>query len=126
MALRTEQYNALMREYSQRQLRHRHELEERTEAIGRLVPRLPEVRRALAVNAAARARAGIRGNTEEQAALNAEHDTLKKELADILASGLFDPKDLEMQYDCPDCKDTGFIGSTPCQAAQCAALRSTV
>lgn len=131
MALRTEQYNALMREYSQRQLRHRHELEERTEAIGRLVPRLPEVRRALAANAAARVRAGIRGNTEEQAALNAEHDALKKELSDILASGLFDPKDLEMQYDCPDCRDTGFIGSTPCHCFRQAAIellyeRSTI
>ena len=131
MPLRTEQYNALMRIYSQRQLLHRHELEERTEAINRLVPRLPEIRRALAVNSAARARAVIRGNKEALAELETEHQTLKEELSGILRSGLFDPEDLELQYDCPDCKDTGFIGSTPCHCFRQAAIellyeRSTI
>ena len=131
MALRTEQYNALMRDYSQRQLMHRHELEERTAAIDRLVPRLPELKRALAVNSAARARAGIRGNMEALAVLENEHTALKEELSGILSSGLFDPRDLEMQYDCPDCKDTGFIGSTPCHCFRQAAIellyeRSTI
>ena len=131
MALRTEQYNALMREYSQRQLRNRRELEERTAEIGRRVPRLPELKRALTTNAAACARAGIRGQKEELTALEKEREALKEELSRLLSSGLFDPKDLELRYDCPDCRDTGFIGSTPCHCFRQAAIellyeRSTI
>ncbi|MBQ6550497.1 MAG: ATP-binding protein [Lachnospiraceae bacterium] len=122
MALRTEQYNALMREYSLRAARNRRELEERTERIGLLVPRLPEVKRALAVNSAARARAGILGNEEALPALEEEHKALREELAGIMNSGLFDPKDLELQYTCPDCRDTGFIGNVPCHCFQQAAI----
>ena len=131
MALRTDQYNTLMRTYSERQILHRHELEERTERISSLVPRLPELKRALTVNSAARARASIRKDQEALAALESEHTALKEELAEILQSGLFDPKDLEMQYDCPDCRDTGFIDSTPCHCFRQAAIellyeRSTI
>lgn len=122
MALRTEQYNALMREYSLRQLRNRHALEERTEAIGRAVPRLPELNREIAVNSAARARAQIRGKTDELETLEQEREELKRELSALMHSGLFDPHDLEMQYECPDCKDTGFIGNEPCHCFRQAAI----
>lgn len=123
MALRTEQYNTLMREYSLRQIRHRHELEERTAAIEKKVPRLSEIRRETAVNAAARARAKILGREEALQQLDKQHAALQEELAALMASGLFDPKDLEMQYTCPDCKDTGFIGSAPCHCFRQAAIR---
>jgi len=131
MALRTEQYNALMREYSLRGIRNQRELEERTARIERMVPRLPEVKRELAVNSAARARAGILGNEEALRTLEKEHEALREELAGILNSGLFDPKDLELQYTCPDCRDTGFIGNVPCHCFRQAAIellyeRSTI
>ena len=90
MALRTEQYNTLMREYSLRQIRHRHELEERTAAIEKKVPRLSEIRRETAVNAAARARAKILGREEALQQLDEQHAALQEELAALMASGRID------------------------------------
>lgn len=80
-------------------------------------PRAGEIRRQLAANAAAAARTvvsggDVRAELEKRKALGL---SLHKEYEDLLASCGLTRRDVEPQYTCPDCKDTGFVDGRMCQ-----------
>ncbi len=160
MALTNTQYDSIMREYEQRQLKNRRLLSERTERAYRLSPRLKEINDEIATISVETARrrikqirtknpshpevsgsiAGIQNTSDSNAvgsnadspsaydsdtlslandmaplsslhskiaALRSERAHILKELS--LPADYFDPI-----YDCPDCKDTGYIGREKC------------
>lgn len=114
MALKNSQYDQIMREYSRRRFMHLHEREERVSQLYARSPRLEETSALVQSAGADLTRARLLGNARDieqcrarLAALRAERDSLLEELGCT-------PDDLEVHYTCPDCKDTGYIGSRKC------------
>ena len=58
--------------------------------------------------------AGREGLKERIAAVEAENLALQKRRADILTANGYPADYTEPQYSCPDCSDTGFIGTVEC------------
>ena len=63
MALRNSQYDLLIRSYNQKQLKHRHELNQRTQRIYEQIPRIEEISHEIASTSVAQARELLKGNT---------------------------------------------------------------
>jgi len=57
----------------------------------------------------------IAKNQKEAAALKLKMEMLVEQRAQILAENGYSERDLEMQYFCPICRDTGFIRGKACQ-----------
>ena len=114
MSLKDDQYAELMRVYDRRRMTHIAELNKRKET---LYSRFPEIRAwedEYAENAAARARAAIRGQKEEEERLRVEAELLKTARTELLQKNGLSEADFQLTYDCPDCKDTGYIDGRRC------------
>lgn len=122
MSLKNFQYDALMRSYNQKQLLHKHEQSERIAQAEEKMPRLAEIRKEIAALGLLKVRIVLGAVKEEDFNLSEKIQQLSHERAAILAQNGY-PKDyLDMHYDCPLCKDTGYIGSEKCACFQKAAV----
>lgn len=114
MALSNSQYDAIKREYDAKQLKNRHILEERRQEV---YAACPEYQKAVHDVADLSLHYGMKILNEEPGAASSYHKELS-ELTDkkmhlLLQSGY--PTDyLDPVYDCPDCKDTGYIDGKKC------------
>ena len=114
MALTNVQYDELMRIYARRRFEDLEALNARKASLFSQYPELREFQTALSENAAARARARILGNASELAALENAHSALLRDRNAFYAGNGIDPQALQMTYQCPDCRDTGFIENRKC------------
>lgn len=113
MSLPREDYNKLMLEYSQVRDRHRRELELRRKRVYAKLPRYQELDREIPEISYA--------SLQEKLSGAAPSFSLRERLSDIsaqkekLLTGAGFPADyLQLQYDCPDCHDTGYIDNKKC------------
>ncbi len=114
MPLTNAQYDALMRRYDEIRERHRHELLSREEEIASAVPYIKELDEEAGRLSLAAAKARI---ADPKADLSSYRQSMKlitrKREAALLTHGY--PADyLEMQYDCPLCRDTGYTDGVRC------------
>lgn len=82
------------------------------------IPRLFEIERELAETGIRAAREILvsNGNTEEKIEkLRAQNLSLQAERAELLVSNGYPKGILEVNYFCPKCRDTGYIGDTICE-----------
>ena len=114
MALTNSQYEELMREYSYQQTKDRRDLEKRRERIYRQLPQLTDLDERLAANAVASVEARFSGDQERSRTLREQMHQISRQKADLLAQHGIAPEELELQYACPDCQDTGYIGNRKC------------
>ncbi len=114
MALTNEQYNQMMREYDARRFQALRDMEIRKETVYKRFPKLLTVQDRIAENAASRARARIQGNDGVLPALDEESKALRAEKEQLLKEYRIPEGYLEPHYSCPDCRDTGYIGSEKC------------
>ena len=122
MAVLASDYEALLRSYDEK--RQRNALKEASikASIYEKHPDLAELQLRIAENGAERARAKITGNTGKLQALSEEASALREEKdGKYRAYGLSDAS-FEPPYDCPLCKDTGFIGKEKCRCFIMAAV----
>lgn len=117
MPLTNEQFNQIKRIYDAKQLKRRQELEDRKEEIAKAIPQY----RALELEAIEISMAQGKKLLGREKSSETSSDEYHKKILDIkvkknrLLEDHGYPKDyLEMQYDCPLCKDTGYIGSEKC------------
>lgn len=122
MALSNSQYNAVMREYEQRQLKNRHEMEGRVAEVYRRVPQIQQMDRAIGTRAAACARQVLDGDTNARAKLREELADLRRQKAELLREAGFPEDYMQMRYDCPDCMDTGYAAGKRCHCFERARL----
>lgn len=122
MPLTNTQYNTIMRRYEARQLENQHILEQRIREVYAQCPRLKDVEDTISSLSVSRAKLLLNG---DETAL----DTLKSEINDLitekhrLLNELGYPANyFEPPYHCPNCKDTGYIGTKKCHCFQQATL----
>ena len=114
MALSNSQYNELMRIYEQRQLDAVHQVQERYERVTHAIPEFAEIDNAISSASIRQARLLLNGETSALADLKQEIHTLSARKKELLKSYGYPAHYLEPHYLCPDCKDTGYIGTNKC------------
>ena len=114
MALSNSQYDELMRTYEQRQLDNEHALRKRYETACSMIPELPALDDAISSISIKQARLLLDGHEDALSELKEEISRLSAQKQALLCSHGFPEDYLELHYLCPDCKDTGYIGTNKC------------
>lgn len=114
MALDNAQYDQIMRTYNQRQLENQHSLQQRRNTIYKAVPRIAQIQEEIASLSVAHAKNRILHKTDDHAAYEEEMNALKQERTQLLLKNGYTPDDLQLQYHCPDCQDTGMTKDGKC------------
>ena len=114
MSLTNTQYDAIQRLYQEKQLRHKREQDQRIREAFAKIPRLEEISREVAALSLKKARIVLSKNPAGDFDLDAAIRDLAEERRALLLSGGFPENYLDLHYDCPKCRDTGFIGSRKC------------
>lgn len=122
MALSNTQYNTLIRRYEARQLENQHIVMERMNALYPKFPRLMEIDETISSQAVAHAKKFIEGDEGALAQLKLELSALAAEKREILRSHGYPENYFDPPYQCPDCKDTGYIGREKCHCFRQAAI----
>ncbi len=122
MPLTNTQYNLIMRRYEARQLENQRILQERIRDAYLQCPRLKEVDDRISSVSLSRARLLLDGDTSALSALKSELGDLIQEKTRLLNHMGYPANYLEPPYQCPDCRDTGYIDSQKCHCFRQAAL----
>jgi len=114
VSLTNTQYDIILRDYENRQLHNRHELERKTAYVYDHVPGYRELDEQIASISVSQGRkylSGDEGAIQDLKDMLAEISGKKVQL--LTGAGL--PKDyLDPTYRCPDCQDTGYIDGQKC------------
>ena len=114
MNLSAAHYDAIMREYDNQRLENMHAFNERVQDIYEKYPMIKQIDEQiseLAENFATSFTVENGMNFEEYRRRLAD---LRMEKEALLKCYQISPETLQMQYHCPDCKDTGFIDNEKC------------
>lgn len=122
MALTNSQYDEIMRGYGIKQTVSRHELDRRTAEVYERVPEYSRLVSRIGALAADSARASIHGNNSELDGIREAIDKIDRRMKELLAEADFPADYLEPVYECPLCKDTGYVGSEKCSCFKQAAI----
>ncbi len=122
MALTNSQYDRIMRDYEEKQRRSRLQLEEKKAEIYRKIPSLHALEETIASVSVRQARLMLDGDTHALADLKEELAGLRAKRSALLEKAGLRPSDLLPIYECPDCKDTGYIGQQRCHCFRQAAI----
>ena len=109
MALSNSQYDHLMRTYEQKQLDNEFQLRKRYEKAYALIPELEEMDHSISSLSVKKARLLLDGDQTALSSLKSEIEELSARKPALLKSHGLPANYLEMHYQCPDCKDTGYI-----------------
>ena len=122
MPLINSQYDEIRRSYDARQLRNQRILEARTKEAYEKLPRLKEIDDAIASCSIAQARRLLDGDPAALASLHEQLGAYRREKAALLKANGYPDDYFTPAYTCPDCKDTGYIGSKRCHCLEQAAI----
>lgn len=114
MPLTNKQYDAIMRDYDRRQYRHYREQCRRQDEIYGQIPRIRKIEEEVSSRSIAQAEKMF-DDAHALEELKEQLSMLRREKERLLTEAGYPPDYLEMQYDCPDCKDTGYIGRKKCR-----------
>ena len=114
MALSNSQYDHLMRTYEQKQLDNEFQLRKRYEKAYALIPELEEVDHSISSLSVKKARLLLDGDQTALSSLKSELKELSARKPALLKAHGLPANYLELHYRCPDCKDTGYIGTHKC------------
>ena len=114
MALTNTQYNSIMRLYEQRQTKNRHLRDERIHYVYTHVSGYQKLDESVATLSVAQGKKMLNGDPNALSELKECLHKLTKDKQRLLnAAGL--PADfLEPVFDCPDCRDTGYVDGKKC------------
>lgn len=115
MGLKNFQYNKVLREYDARQIANRHTLEKKYETAYKAIPQLHDFDVSIAEQSVASAKLALSGDTAAVAKLKDKIKELSQEKEALLAAHGFPENYLTPDYQCPICKDTGYVGREKCQ-----------
>lgn len=122
MPLQNSQYDAIMREYNRRQFRNRHILEQHKEEAYTKFPRLKEIEQEIASVSLRAIRSRLGASDSVNTSYKEEIARLGAERSRILLENGYPEDYLSMQYNCPECEDTGYINGEKCKCFKKAAV----
>ena len=122
MAINNTQYNTIFRNYEQKQIHSRNSLVERQRVAYDAIPELERVHNQISELSVSQARKLINGDENALLELKAKLKDLTKKKTSLLTAAGFPGDYLEPVYECPDCKDTGYIGNKKCHCFQRAVI----
>ncbi len=122
MALNNAQYNILQRRYEAKQLENQHIVMERMRNVYGKLPQLAKIDDSISSLSIAQAKKLIDGDETAMSELRRKLKELSLEKKQLLAFHGYPDNYFEPPYDCPDCKDTGYIGSQKCHCFRQAAI----
>ena len=114
MAISNSQYDAIMRTYRDKQTKALEEQLARTRYVIENVPGFKELDDSIASFAVSQTKKLLSGDKEAYAETEATIDNLTKMKRDLLIGSGYGADYLDIVYECPDCKDTGYIGNEKC------------
>lgn len=115
MALSNSQYDELFRHYNTIQLENERRQQAHIKEVYDKNPRLSRIDEEIASSSVAQARRLIEGDDSALADLKHQIALLRREKEDILAGLGYTMDYLKPHYNCPDCKDTGYIDGRRCR-----------
>ena len=114
MALTNSQYDQLMRIYEQRQIDDEHRLRDHYQKAYSMIPALKELDQSISSLSVEKARRLLDGDSTALSSLKEDlHQLIQRKKSLLEDHGLSEDY-LELSYTCPDCKDTGYIGTEKC------------
>lgn len=113
MALTREQYDKLMLGYSLRRDGHRRDLADRKRRIYAQIPEYQQLDQSVPDLSMKSLQARLNGQAPGFD-LDAALKTVAERKRELLLEHGYPADYLDMQYDCPDCRDTGYIGAEKC------------
>jgi DNA replication protein DnaC len=121
MALKNDQYNQLLREYDEKRLHNKHELDRRRNEAYEAVPELKQLEEEIITLSAQCTRLSLYGNTDKISELKDRISELQCNQIKLLVESGYPADYFDMHYHCSKCKDTGFIGNEKCSCFKQAA-----
>ena len=124
MALSNEQYDALMRQYNHKQARNNQIVSYRTDEVYSAIPALAQIDEEVSKVSISSITAIFNGQDMAQASAASKKklEELKQRRIQLMEAAGFPADYLEPPYDCPDCKDTGYINGKRCHCFKQAAI----
>lgn len=125
MGLTNTQYDTIMRDYQRQQAKDQQELTARREEIYARFPEFSKIDAQIAAASTACARellADTPAGKDAVSALRKSIAALSRRRTEILTASGYPPDYLQPSYRCPDCQDTGYIGSRKCHCFRQATL----
>lgn len=125
MGLTNTQYDTIMRGYQRQQAKDQQELASRQEEIYGKFPEFSEIDRKIAAAGTACARQLLSDTPAGKDAVKSLQQSiaaLSRRRSEILTSSGYPADYLQMTYRCPDCQDTGYIGTKKCHCFRQATL----
>ncbi len=114
MSLTNIQYERIRRQYDDDRLDAEKELERRIRYVNESVPGFKELSDEIAMLGLEHTKRALRGDKSAVSELSSHILSLTHKKEALLTSAGLDKDYLKIPYKCPDCRDTGFIGSKKC------------
>lgn len=118
MAISNTQYNTIIRKFEQKQIHNRDVLEARRRTVYSAIPEMEQIHNSISELGVAKAKKLLSGDENALTELKGELKRLIDRKSELLLSAGFSADYLEPVYDCPDCKDTGYVGNEKCHCFQ--------
>ncbi|MCI8268985.1 MAG: ATP-binding protein [Lachnospiraceae bacterium] len=123
MALNNSQYNEVMREYEQQQLKNRRNQQQRVEEVYKHVPQIQALDEEIRSRGAASARQVLNGDAGAGSRFRETLEDLREQKRVLLAAAGYPADYMELHYRCPKCQDTGYTDGHRCQCFEQARTR---
>ena len=114
MPLSNSQYNAIMRMYEEKQRKSRYLLEQRKDAVYQQIPEYEELDHQVSSTSIAHARKMLSGDSNALSELKEKLAWLSRQKTSLLTAHGYPADYLEPVYECPLCKDTGYVDHHKC------------
>jgi len=114
MSLKKDLYNQILREYEERRLKNKYELDKRIQEIYKAIPQIKELDEKIVSLSAEAGRQALFGNTEALDNLRKATAQIRETQKKLLTEKGYPADYLDMQYHCIKCRDSGFIDNEKC------------
>lgn len=114
MALKNYQYNTILREYDNRRLQSKYDLDRRKEEVYKAIPVLSEIDSKMVQDSIQSAKLSLMGDTNALYHLEERNQQRSKEKQELLELHGYPHDYLQPKYICSTCEDTGYVGNSKC------------
>lgn len=122
MALTNAQHDLIMRSYEEKQLRSQNILLQHYKEIYNKIPKIQELENSISFLSVQQAKKLLDGDDSALDTLRTQIYELRQEKSALLKEHGYPDDYLEQTYECPLCKDTGYIGNKKCACFKKAAI----